>query len=332
MAERAWPSLSVVIPARNSAATLPATLDAVLEQEYPGGFDVAVAVGPSDDDTAAIVAAYAERDPRVQLVDNPNGTTPVALNLAIGATTGEIVARVDAHSVLPHGYLQRAVEVLEATGADEVGGIQDGVGTTNFERAVAAAMRSPFGAGGATYRKAGPPQPVETVYLGVFRRTALKRVGGYAEDMRRNQDYELNTRIRASGGQVWFHPDLRVAYRPRGSLRALARQYHDYGRWKQVGVRRHPASLRLRQAVPPLATAALVASLLAVPVTRGRSLPVPAGYTAAVTAAGLAAGRAEPWPVRVRIPLVLATMHIAWGLGFIRGVEPGVEVEGAGDG
>ena len=182
-------------------------------------------------------------------------------------------------------------------------------------------MRSPFGAGGAAYRRPGPPGPVETVYLGVFRRGALERAGGYDEKMRRNQDYELNIRLRNSGGLVWFHPDLRVAYRPRGSLRALARQYHDYGRWKRVGVRRHPGSLRLRQAAPPLATLALVVSLLVAPLTRGRSLGIPAIYAAAVTAAGAAAGRSEPWPVRARIPVVLAPMHEAWGLGFIRGAE-----------
>jgi glycosyltransferase involved in cell wall biosynthesis len=316
-----WPTVAVIVPARQAARTLPASLAAISDQTYPGEVEVAVAVGPSTDGTADLVRAAAQADPRIRLVDNPAGHAAAGLNAGIAVTEGGVVARVDAHAVLPPGYLRRAVELLDSTGADEVGGIQDAVGTTAFEQAVAAAMRSPFGAGDAAYRRPGPPGPVDTVYLGVFRRGALERVGGYDEALVRNQDYELNVRLREVGGTVYFHPDLRVEYRPRGSVAALARQYHDYGRWKRATLRRHPGSLRWRQLAPPAVVAALAAGLAAAPATRGRTLAVPAGYAAGVTTAGVLAGGGLPLPARAWLPVVLATMHLAWGAGFLRGVR-----------
>lgn len=310
-----WPRVSVVMPARNSAATIAEALAAVQAQKYPGELEVVVAVGPSEDGTVALVDEVAAADPRVRRVDNLSGTTPAALNRAIEASTGDVVARVDAHAVLPHGYLRRAVELLGCTGADNVGGIQDPVGTTPFERAVAAAMASPLGSGGAAYRGAGSPGPVDTVYLGVFRRAALERVGGFDESLLRNQDYELNIRLRASGGMVWFSPELRVAYRPRGSLATLARQYRDYGRWKREVHRRHPSSIRARQLAAPLMLVANLAALAAARPTRGLSLAVPASYTAAVA---LGAARA-PAGQRARTLLALLTMHLAWGWGYLTG-------------
>ena len=136
-----------------------------------------------------------------------------------------------------------ACATLEATGADNVGGIMAAEGTNDFERAVARAMTSRFGVGGASFHVGGEPGPALTVYLGCFRRAALERVGGYDESMVRAQDWEMNLRIRQTGGVVWFTPDMHVTYRPRHTLKALARQYHDYGRWRREVSRRHPETL-----------------------------------------------------------------------------------------
>jgi glycosyltransferase involved in cell wall biosynthesis len=311
----AWPKVSVIVPARDSAGTIGETLTAIASQDYPGEFEVVVAVGPSVDGTADLVAGFAGEDPRIRRVDNQVGSTPAGLNRAIAASDGEVVARVDAHAVIPPGYLCRAVELLAETGADNVGGIQDAVGSTPFEAAVAAAMRSPLGSGGAAYRGEGPAGPVDTVYLGVFRRSALERVGGFDETLLRNQDYELNIRLRDTGGTVWFSPELRVRYRPRGDVRALARQYFQYGRWKREVLRRHPGSLRLRQLAAPVALVGVVLGLSAGPRSGGRSLAVPAVYGAAVVAgAASAPGRRDP-----RTALALLVMHLAWGAGFLRG-------------
>ena len=311
------PSVSVVIPLRNSAADLDGCLDAVLTQDYPNLLEVVLAVGPSDDETARIAAAAAAADSRVRVVDNPSGRTPSALNAAIAASAGDIVARVDAHAVLPPGYLRRAVATLESTGADNVGGIQAATGTTPFERAVAVAMTSRFGVGNATFRFGGEPGPTDTVYLGVFRRSALRRVGGFDESLIRNQDYELNWRIRETGGVVWFDPVLRVAYRPRSSLRGLARQYFEYGSWKREVLRRHPRSARARQLVAPAAVLANVAGLALAATGRLGGLVIPGIYAvSAVAAAGIAGRDAGPG-VMVRLPAVFAVMHHAWGTGFL---------------
>lgn len=315
--EAPLPPVAVVIPALRAGASLRQCLDAVLGQDYPGELEVAVAVGPSSDDTLAIAEETAAADARVRVVPNSSGKTPTALNAAIAATTAPIVARVDAHAIIPDGYLALAARILTSTGADNVGGVQHAVGTTAFERAVAAAMTSRFGVGNASFHFGGEAGPVDTVYLGVFRREALERVGGFDETLVRNQDYELNWRLRESGGIVWFDPRLRVRYSPRSGPRSLARQYYQYGRWKRVVLRRHPSSVRLRQLVPPAAVAANAAGLLLGITWRREALVIPGVYASAVAVAAVAAGRGEGARVRLRLPIVFSVMHHAWGWGFL---------------
>ncbi len=307
-----WPTVSVIMPIRNEATDLAQAVDSVLAQDYPRPFDVCLAVGPSTDGTADVAAGIAARQPRVTIVDNPSGRTPAALNAAIGATAGEVVVRVDGHAELSPGYIRLAVGALLATGAANVGGVQQAAGVTRFERAVAAAMRSRFGTGGARFHVGGAAGQVDTVYLGVFRRSWLERVGGYDERLVRNQDYELNIRLRQAGGVVWFDPRLSVGYRPRSTWATLARQYWQYGQYKRAVVRLHPRATKARQLVPAAATAAVAGGLLAAP-RWPWALLAPGAYAAAVTAAGVATDRTDP----LTAAGVLATMHLAWGAGFL---------------
>lgn len=311
-----WRHVSVVMAVRNEAANLPASVGAILGQRYPGMLDVTVALAPSTDATADVLDVLA-KDARVQVVDNPAAVTPAGLNAAIGATAGQVVVRVDGHAVIPPGYVRRAVELLDETGADNVGGIMAAVGETPFEQAVAAAMSSRFGTGDARFHYGGTAGPVDTVYLGTFRRSTLDRVGGFDETLVRTQDSELNHRIRATGGVVWFSPDLRVRYRPRGSAPELARQYFHYGRWRRVVVRRHPDSLRWRQLVAPATVVACAMGAVLGVTGRRWGWLAPAGYAAGVGAASVATGRRLPPDVAVRLPVVFAAMHAAWGVGFL---------------
>jgi succinoglycan biosynthesis protein ExoA len=317
--EPSWPSVSVVLPVRNDASALPAAIESVLRQEYPGRLEVIVAVGPSLDDTAAVAAGLAAADSRVVVIENAEGHISTGLNAAIAASNGEIVVRVDGHCALASGHLRRAVETLRDTGADNVGGVQSAQGSSPFQRAVAAGMTSRFGTGDARFHHGGEPGPVDTVYLGAFRRAALERVGGYDETLLANEDYELNWRIRETGGVVWFDPELRVQYTPRASLRAFARQYFEYGRWKREMLRRHPRSLRLRQVAPPVTVLANAIGLVAGSLVDRRFLLVPAAYLVATVGASVAAGRAHGVAVTMRLPVVFATMHHAWGAGFLVG-------------
>lgn len=308
--------MSVVVPARDAAGTLQACVASALSQELPAPLEVVIAVGPSIDETAAI-ARRLEADDRVRVVANVDGTTPAALNRAIAACRGDVVVRLDAHAILPPGYVAGAVETLAATGAGNVGGRQVPTAGRGFAAAVAAAMRSPLGSGGAAYRSAGSARPVETVYLGVFRREALEDVGGFDERLLRNQDYELNHRLRQAGWLVWFDSRLAVVYQPRGSVGALARQYSDYGRYKRLVMQMHPSSIRVRQMAPLIMVTVMVLAGVAGVATRAWLVPavVVGGYGALLVVGGLMADRRRA----LAVATALATMHWSWAVGFLRG-------------
>jgi glycosyltransferase involved in cell wall biosynthesis len=320
------PSVAVVMPVVNEERHLRASVARVLDQDYAGRIDVVLAVGPSRDRTRDVAEELARADARVHVVDNPSGRTPSGLNRAIGAVDSDVVVRVDGHAIVPRDYVRVGVETLIRTGADNVGGIMAAEGETDTERAVATAMRSRFGVGDASFHIGGVEGPALTVYLGCFQRQALTRVGGYDESMVRAQDWELNLRIRETGGVVWFTPRMSVTYRPRSTLRALARQYYDYGRWRREVVRRHPETVSLRYLAAPVTVAVLAVGIVVAVVgavvgegwvVAGGLAPV-AVYALGNLAASVSAG-ARDWRTLVRLPGVFATMHGAWGVGFLRG-------------
>ena len=311
-----WPTLSVIMPIRNEAADLERAVASVFAQEYPIPFDVCLAVGPSDDGTERLAVEFADADDRVRVVANPAGVTPTGLNAAIAATGGEVVVRVDGHSALSEGYIRRAVETMIRTGAVNVGGRQVPQPETSFEEAVAAATTSWLGTGGATYRVGGREGPVDTVYLGVFDRTAGDEVGWFADDLIRNQDYELNIRLRAAGGKVWFDPKLWVGYRPRGSWRGLARQYYEYGYGKAEVARRFPTSLRLRQLLPVAVMVTQVVALVYRPRSDTIVLIIMLRFAALWAAAAATVRQVRGAHM---VGLVAAVIHDAWAVGAIRG-------------
>jgi glycosyltransferase involved in cell wall biosynthesis len=305
------------MPVRDEEQHLADAVEGVLAQGYPGPVEVVVAVGPSHDRTAEVAARIAAADPRVRVVANPSGRTPAGLNAALAAAHHEIIVRVDGHGVLSPGYLRTAVETLARTGAANVGGVMAAVGSTPLQAAVACAMRSPLGVGGAAFHVGGQEGAADTVYLGVFRREWLDRVGGYDERFVRAQDWELNHRIRLAGGLVWFTPALTVAYRPRGSLRALARQYRDYGRWRRAVIRRYPHTITPRYLAPPAALVAVSAGTVAGLAGWAWGWTMPAAYATGVLVGSLIAGRRLGWRARGWLPVVIATMHGCWAWGFL---------------
>lgn len=322
--------VSVIMPVRNEERYLATAVARVLDQDYPGELEVVLAVGPSTDRTAEIAAELAAADPRVRVVDNPTGRTPAGLNLAIAAARHDILVRVDGHGELMEGYLQTAVETLQRTGAANVGGLMDAQGETPFEQAVAVAYTSRLGLGGSSFHLLDSPEgPAETVFLGSFRRDALDRVGGFDESMYRAQDWELNYRLRAAGEEIWFTPRMRVRYRPRSTVRALARQFFETGRWRREVIRRYPETASLRYLAPPTAVAGATVGAavgLCGLVLRSRwataALLAPLGYLSLVTAGAAVMPRAMPLGVRLRLPLVLVVMHVCWGAGFLVGLGP----------
>ena len=309
------PEISVILPVLNESKYLEEAVNAILDQDFAGSLEIIVAVGPSHDGTEKIAHDLAVKDSRVVVVANPTGRTAAGLNLAIAATRYSIIVRVDGHSKIPRNYLSLAFEILKETGAVNVGGIMAAEGQSIFENSVARAMRSPLGVGASRFHTGGGSGSVDTVYLGAFRKQALLAVGGFDERFTRAQDWELNFRLREAGGVIYFDPRLVVTYRPRGTVKALAKQYFEYGRWRRVVSRRHEGTINYRYLAPPFTVIGVVSSMIL------GAIFTPILYIPALTYALfilIASARiGKSLAEFVSLPLILLTMHMTWGLGFI---------------
>ncbi len=321
----ALPGVSYVMPVLNEVEHIEAAVLSLTNQDYAGPFEIVLALGPSVDGTNEKIAAMSAADPRIRAIANEAGSTPSGLNVAIRASSFPIVIRVDAHSVLPPDYARVAVRTLLETGADNVGGIMRATGRTPFEKAVAHAYGSPEGLGGTQHHVGGKAGPAETAYLGVFQRHRLVEVGLFDEGIKRGQDWELNRRLRATGGTVWFTPELEVEYRPRSSLRKLIRQFVATGIWRGELARRFGSANSLRYFVPPLAVIGILLGIILGVVGLLAGVPwltfafvVPGVYLLFVVAASIVAAkqgiRTGLWYL-----VVLPCIHFGWGIGFLLG-------------
>ena len=327
--------VSFVMPVLNERAYLRRAVESTLEQRIDGPIELVLALGPSSDGTTELARELAAADDRIVLVDNPRADIPVGLNLAIGASRYPTIVRVDAHSELAPGYAAHALEVLARTGAANVGGVMRADGRTPFQRAVARAYNSRIGLGGGAYHGGRREEEAESAYLGVMRRAVLDEVGAFDETIRRGEDWELNLRIRSAGYRVWFDPALSVTYWPRDSWARLARQFHATGTWRGELVRRYGLRNSLRFFAPPALVLAVVAAIVvavlqATGVLQGGwstwaslvYVPI-AAYVALILAVAAGRGGGTGWRDKLWTLAVLPTMHLSWGLGFLRGVLTG---------
>ena len=307
--------ISVILPVLNEEKYLADAVNAILAQQYDGKIEVILAIGPSQDRTLEIAQQLHMNDPRVVIVDNPSGRTAAGLNLAIASSQYSVIVRVDGHSNIPNNYCNLVSEILESTGAVNVGGVMAAEGQSLFERSVARAMRSPLGVGASRFHTGGGAGEVDTVYLGAFRKEALLAVGGFDERFTRAQDWELNFRLRQAGGVVYFDPRLVVTYRPRSTIKALAKQYFEYGRWRRVVSRRHQGTINYRYLAPPFTVVATLLSVL-FGLFISPVLFIPAlTYAVFILIASGIIGKSMG--EILCLPTILLTMHISWGLGFL---------------
>lgn len=323
------PNVSIIVPCYNEETTIGALLGAIAAQTYPrDSLEIVIADGMSHDGTRGAIAAFSQSHPDLSLrvVDNPRRTIPSGLNLAMRAARGDVIIRLDAHSIPNRAYVERCVQDLESGKGSNVGGvwiIRPGGGDW-IAAGIAAAAGHPFGVGDALYRLNPRAGAVDTVPFGAFHRSLIKDIGEFDETLLSNEDYEFNTRIRRSGGVVWLDPEIQSQYVARASLRDLARQYWRYGYWKLRMLLRYPDSVRWRQAIPPLFVLS-VPTLLALGIVWQAARLVLAvelaAYLAALTVAG--AGLALREKNLLLLPASAAamlTMHVAWGSGFVWGL------------
>lgn len=316
--------VSVIVPCRNEAAHIDAFIASALAQQLPPGttLELLVADGASDDGTRAQLAAWAVREPRLRVLDNPRRITSAALNLAAQAASGEIVVRMDVHTTYEPDYVQQCLQALAETGAACVGGPWQPVGRGWPQAAIAAAFSSRFGSGGAASRRLDYSGPVDTVYLGAWPRAALLAAGGFDEALVRNQDDELALRITRGGGRIWQSAAIRSRYEPRASFAALFRQFWQYGYWKVPVIRKHRLPASPRHLVPVAFVGVL--ALLA-----GLGVFWPPAWSGLAASLGLygAAAFASALPVAagslrqaLGVAWACACMHAGYGLGFARGL------------
>ena len=307
-------AVSVILPVLNEEDYLVHAVEAILQQKFTGQIEVLLSIGPSIDRTMQVAEELAKKDSRVRIIENPTGRTAAGLNLAIKHSKFPVIVRVDGHSNIPENYIELAVQLLEKTGAVNVGGLMAAEGRTPFERAVAGAMRSPLGVGAAKFHTGGQAGEVDTVYLGVFKRDALLAVGGFDEHFTRAQDWELNYRLRKNGGKIYFDPRLTVTYRPRRSFKALAKQYFEYGRWRRVVSRTHKGTINLRYLAPPITLIGVILSII-LGYTHPILLAPALVYFLFLILGSFMIGKS--FKEVLYLPMILATMQMSWGAGFI---------------
>ena len=318
------PVVSIVVPCRNEANHIEACVRAILAQEPPpGDFEVTVADGMSDDGTRDILQQLAVQDSRLRIIDNPGRIVSTGLNAAIREARGLFIVRLDAHTEYASDYVRNCLEVLQTTGADNVGGPWLGRGTGIIGRAIAAAFQSPFSFGETRGHNPTYEGVVDTVYLGCWPRHVFDRIGGFDEELVRNQDDEFNLRLTRAGGKIWQSPRIRSWYRPRGSIRTLFQQYMQYGYWKVRVIQKHKIPASVRHLVPGLFVLSLVVLAVAAPWSSLAVwcwLGLVGMYFVCNLVASIVTATRADWRLFPILPLVFACYHFAYGFGFLRGI------------
>lgn len=315
------PFVSVVIPARNERRRIAECLAAVLAQDYPADrYEVIVADGISDDGTRDIVSGIAASEPRVRLVDNPERIVPTGMNRAIASAEGEYIVRVDGHAIIEPDYLSRTIETLTRTGADGAGGAMTPIADGVFGGAVALTTCTPFGVGNSAFHYVTSERESDSVYLGAYPKETFRRFGGYDEALVRNQDDELNYRIRCLGGRIVLNPEIRSTYHPRTTARALFSQYFQYGWWKVQVMARVPSAISWRHVMPPLFVLGMAGLAILSTARPGFLLPIALLLIAhAIAALWFCTGRtvrAHPLSLAL-VPFATLIIHFAYGLGLL---------------
>lgn len=319
-------SVSVIMPIRNEANFIEASLLAVLTQHYPHELlEVLIADGQSDDGTRQAIVDVAKSHPEVRLtvIDNPGRIVPIGFSFALAEARGDVIVRVDGHTIVAPDYVSECVAALQRSGADNVGGRMQAVGQNRFGEAAALATSTPFGVGGGRFHYSEREEWVDTVYMGAWPRQVFDRIGPFDEEQVRNQDDEFNYRLLEQNGRILLSPKIKSLYYTRSTPGSLWRQYYQYGYWKVRVMQKHPRQMRPRQFAPAVFVATLSLTLALAPfaVTGrwGAALAL-GGYAGANVVASVLAVRSANWRLAPLVAPAFAILHVGYGLGFLVGL------------
>lgn len=314
------PFVTIAMPCLDEERYIEACLRSVRQQDYPADrLEILVADGGSTDATRQVVARLAAEDPRIVLVDNPGRLQAAGLNAAIRRARGDVVVRMDVHCEYAPDFVRKCVEVLERTGADNVGGAARTRAHTSFQHALCAALSSKLGVGGSAYRSGLREGWVDTVFPGAFPRRVFEEVGLFDPAAITNEDAELNQRIQAAGGRVWLSREVVVHYYPRDSFRGLARQYFRYGSGRARTLLKHRRLLTLRPVIP---TALVLGGLVLLATAHLQPFtPWLFGAFAALTGAeAVRVGRGGGPGMILRVWAIFPLLYVAHAGGFLAGL------------
>jgi succinoglycan biosynthesis protein ExoA len=318
------PFVSILMPVRNEAKHLSGILTAVLAQDYPPELlEVIVADGVSDDGTGRILRSFAVHHPSFKVLENAEKIVPTGLNRALRASRGDVIVRVDGHTLITPDYVRQCVRALQQNDADNVGGKMNAHGKGAFGQVVALATSTAFGIGGSRFHCSDREEWVDTVYMGAWPRRVFRKIGLFDEELVRDQDDEFNYRLREHGGRILLSPKIKSTYTVRSTPWKLWRQYYQYGVWKVRVLQKHPRQMCARQFVPPAFVASLLgASGLAALAPLGKYLFafILGAYLVANLAASLHAAAKKAWKHLLLLPLVYAILHLGYGFGFLAGL------------
>ncbi|MBI1792674.1 MAG: glycosyltransferase family 2 protein [Chloroflexi bacterium] len=349
------PFVSVILPIRDESAYIGHCFRAILQQDYPGEMEILIADGMSTDNTRSLIHDFSVLHPqlKIQVLDNPSKIVPTGINIALRQAKGEIIIRVDGHTVIAPDYVRQCVETLQRTKADNVGGKMNAFGEKAFAKAVALATSTPFGIGGGRFHVSNEEEWVDTVYMGAWPRRVFDRIGLFDEELVRDQDDEFNYRLREQGGRILLSPSICSEYTVRSTPGALWKQYFQYGFWKVRVLQKHPRQMSPRQFMPPAFVLALLLSSLfflfstlfsplslscALCLSRLNALPsflhpsafIPFFYllsnlTASLWTVIMKARTTHYSPFSILysllfLPLVFAILHLSYGFGFLIGL------------
>ena len=320
------PFISVILPVLNEEKYIEACVASIFAQDYPAEqMEVLFVDGRSEDSTVALLHEMQKAHPQIVVLDNPNRTVPYAMNIGIRESRGEVIVRLDAHAEYPEDYVRLSVETLLSRDCDNAGGVFETRGRGFMGEAIAEMLRTPLGVGNATYRLTTEDGYVDTVPFGCFRRALFERIGGFDERMTRNQDNELNFRIRKNGGKIYLNHNIRVLYYCRDTMRGIMKMGYMNGKWNVITMTLVPGSMGVRHFVPLAFVLSTILLVLLTLLTRsmlfGGLLALEWGaYLLLDCFYAYTIAREKGWrffPVEV---ILYPAFHFAYGFGSLRGI------------